>query len=83
MKWITIIEIDNNGKKTKVWAVVKKEDVTGDVRSSLGHIKWFGAWRKYCFFPLEYTVFEWDCLRDIADFCQEETKKYKEIWYKA
>ena len=30
------------------------------------------------FFSIEQTVFEQDCLRDIANFIEEETHKYKE-----
>ena len=39
----------------------------------LGGIKWWGGWRKYCFFPEQATIFEKDCLRDIADFCEAQT----------
>jgi hypothetical protein len=81
MKWIYISERPMDKiRKTKIFLVK-----TLDSDSFLGVIKWYGAWRKYCFFPTPdvQTVYEWICLRDIADFCQEETKKYKEIWYKA
>jgi hypothetical protein len=78
MKWIEFEEIETDAKrKTKIFEVVTKED-----RFGLGIVKWYGAWRKYAFFPAEQTIFEWDCLRDIAEFCQSETKKYKECWPK-
>ena len=54
--------------KTKVWAVVSKHD-----DFLLGYILWFAKWRKYSFTPEPNTVFEQDCLRDIADFCQKQT----------
>jgi len=40
----------------------------------LGSVKWFGRWRRYALFPSMQTVFEATCLREIADFCEEQTK---------
>jgi hypothetical protein len=59
--------------KTKQFEVVAKD---GEV--SLGGISFLGRWRCYCFFPLGGTIFERQCLRDIADFCEQETKKWRE-----
>lgn len=42
----------------------------------LGEIKWYGAWRRYAFFPVDRTVFEWDCKRMIADVCEKMTKDH-------
>ena len=71
-KWTYMKEMPNEGRKTKIFSVRAKEDDT-----FIGLVKWFGAWRKYCFFPIENTVFEQDCLRDIAQFIEEETKRHK------
>jgi hypothetical protein len=71
-KWIYFKEQPSPGRKTKIFTIRSL-----DGNSFLGLVKWYGAWRKYCFFPSEKTVYEWDCLRDIADFCQEQTKEYK------
>ena len=66
-KWIRFIYLANSKSgKTKVWQV---ETASGE---PLGEVKWFARWRKYSFFPLSHTVFEKDCLRDIADFCETE-----------
>jgi len=32
----------------------------------LGEIKWFGAWRKYAFFPNENTIYDKACLETIT-----------------
>lgn len=60
--------------KTKIWRVhgvgVRKEGGGG----ILGHVHWFGRWRKYAFMPRANTVFEKDCLRLIAGFCEQQTK---------
>ena len=71
-KWIKFIEVDEK-PKTKVWSVQTIES-----ELEIGIIKWRPSWRKYCFFPDNETVFEEDCLRDIADFIIEKTKEHKE-----
>jgi hypothetical protein len=70
-KWIDIKEIENPGKKTKRYWVVSKE--TDD---TLGYIQWYGPWRKYCFESLGGIIFEWVCMRDIADFIEKATKEH-------
>ena len=58
--WLRIIEVGSTGK-TWIFNVNAKEG-----GSNLGQIRWFGRWRKYSFFPNAETVFERQCLRDIA-----------------
>ena len=43
----------------------------------LGRIEWFSRWRKYVFAPLPATVFEEDCLREIAAFCAARTREHR------
>lgn len=43
----------------------------------LGEIKWFGAWRKYCFYPQIATVFDYTCLQDLAIVCMEKTAHHR------
>jgi hypothetical protein len=61
-------------KKTGVWRIEA-------IQSSavLGGIKWYPAWRRYCFYPLADTIFDANCLWDIADFCARMTKEQREI----
>ena len=66
-KWIRFDELTPCAA-TKRWAVVPTNG-SGQV----GVVKWYGPWRKYCFFPMIETVFEQVCLRDIANFCENET----------
>ncbi len=49
-------------KKTNVYAVKNRTGVY------LGHIKWFGRWRQYCFEPDHDTVYAPECLFDIMEF---------------
>lgn len=75
--WIIFHLISTTGKTT-VWEVMNKERT-----AILGVIKWYGAWRRYSFFPHQNTIFEKTCLRDIADFCEEETQVHREALKRA
>ncbi len=56
-------------RKTNEWHIHSAN--SGEV---LGEVKWYGAWRQYCFFPHGFdTVFNHACLRDLAEFVQHET----------
>lgn len=71
-KWITFVLLDklDSRRLTDTWRIESK-----DGGFYLGEIKWYSSWRKYCFFPFPTTIFEEDCLRDIAEFCESETRK--------
>jgi len=61
----------------KVWTGGKDFDEEGEQYVELGIIKWWCGWRRYVFFPEEGTFYEPGCLREMADFCEHETKAYK------
>lgn len=58
-------------RKTGVWNVVSMNGV------SLGFVKWHGSWRQFAFFPAHSTLFERECLRAIANFCEIETTVHR------
>lgn len=60
--------------KTEVWWV---KNVRSD--TVLGEIKWYGAWRQYCFFPSGLTVFNRDCLDIINEFITGLMEKRKTV----
>jgi len=68
-KWL---RFDSTGPsatgKTLTWSVRATQD-----NGYLGRVAWFGRWRRYGFWPDEGTVFEQQCLRDIAAFCEHAT----------
>jgi len=74
-KWITF-ESPRPSKsgKTQEWGVVVKDAPA----AYLGTVKWFGRWRRYAFFPERETIFEPTCLRDLAAFCEEQTRAHRE-----
>lgn len=57
--------------KTKRWSVKAKDG------GALGVISWYGPWRKYAFNTNAGCVFEEICLREIAEFCERETKIHR------
>lgn len=59
------------GKKTKVW------EVLGSDNSLIGIVKWYSAWRKYCFFSLNDVILEEICLQEIAQFIKDRTSDHK------
>ncbi len=52
--------------------------VLSEHKEDLGQIRWFGRWRKYCFFPNTGTIYEETCLREIAEFCVTVTKEHRQ-----
>jgi hypothetical protein len=71
-KWVQFTdERPSPSGKTKGWHV----RTTGGVL--LGYIFWRAPWRKYVFAPAADTIYEEDCLRDIADFIDTKTTEHK------
>lgn len=62
-KWIEFIEQLPQTGKTQIFRCYNFEFGT-----FLGWVKWYGAFRKYSFFPEPNIVFETQCLKDIASF---------------
>jgi hypothetical protein len=53
-------------EKTSRWVIVNNES-----EECIGEIKWYSAWRRYCFFTNDGMIFDQSCLRDIIDFIQQ------------
>lgn len=64
MTFLAFTEVRDTGK-TKVWSVDNMED-----RSHLGHVRWYGGWRKYIFEVDQPTIWSADCLADVAEFIE-------------
>lgn len=73
---LKFIEIADSGK-TKKYEVRTIHIALENPESLLGHIYWYGSWRKYCFFPEGNTVFDDRCHKQIDIFmllCKREWK---------
>lgn len=69
----TMVGSDNRPRKTNIYEVLTEDN------TKLGEIRWFGRWRKYCFYPWTQTIYEETCMRDIAQFIEEETLTQRKI----
>jgi hypothetical protein len=71
--WLTFVEAGTSTSgKTRLWAVTAKAD-----GGRLGTVLWWAPWRKYAFVPTGDPVFEEDCLRDVAAFCERQTRDHR------
>lgn len=70
-KWIEFVEVPFTGK-TKRFTV---RSLGGG--GELGTVGFYPRWRKYSFFPNPNTLYESDCMRDIAQFCEEQTQAWR------
>ena len=70
-KWIYFGKLDMPERKTEVWQVISKHG------GFLGGVKWFGRWRTYSFYPEPETIYEDDCLMEIANFIKDLMEKQK------
>jgi len=58
--------------KTGVWQCCNNKS-----GMELGIVKWYPAWRQYCYFPSAYTIYNKGCLEDINTFIESEMNKRK------
>jgi hypothetical protein len=71
-KWIRFREQGSSPSgKTRRWTVLP----THEVGLPLGSVSWYAPWRCYAFSPTlaGASVFERRCLRDIANFLEDQT----------
>lgn len=61
-QFINFVEIEQK-PKTKVWSC--RNNRSG---LDLGVVKWYPAWRQYCYFTLYDAVYNKKCLEDITEF---------------
>lgn len=71
------LSFEDKGKVSK-GAVTNKFAVFNRIdRSFIGWVKFKGQWRQYVFFPLN-CILNRDCLREVANFCEELTTAWRE-----
>jgi hypothetical protein len=74
-KWVSfqLEEPRRRGRKTDLWHVWSLRTPP----AHLGVVYWFGPWRGYAFYPESQTIFEQDCLRDLAEFVESQTVQHR------
>lgn len=71
-KFISFIFIEQK-PKTQVYKCINNSS-----QNELGIIKYYPAWRQYCYFPTIQAVYSKGCLEDINNFI-ESLSNYKEV----
>lgn len=66
-KYITAFDETPDNRKTKIYRLCNSKNEL----IHLGIIKWYGAWRQYCFFSEDNIVFNKECLNDISKFLDQ------------
>jgi hypothetical protein len=56
--------------KTRIWRVLN----VANPMIELGTVKWQAHWRRYAFCPAFLTVYDAGCLREIAEFIEQQMK---------
>lgn len=59
-EYLNFEEDDHYEGKTKRIVITSKKHL-----EILGEIKWYGPWRQYAFYPLENTIWNKQCMKDI------------------
>lgn len=54
-------------------------DVNTRDGTPLGEVRWFTSWRRYVFIPRSGSLYEQDCLRVLAEFCERQTNLNKQF----
>jgi hypothetical protein len=75
-KWIKFEQVLEE-RKTKTWIV---RTIEGS--AALGVVRWHSPWRRYAFFPVPETLYENQCLNDLATFLEDRTREQRETWKK-
>lgn len=71
-KYLHFIPYQDKGKKTKSMIV------TNRVGNSLGRITFYGRWRQFVYWPTNGTGLNKDCMREIANKCEQMTQEWRE-----
>jgi hypothetical protein len=71
-KYFSISQKYLANRKTPIYEIYSKLSNT-----LIGEIKWYGAWRQFCFFPVENTVWDTKCLTSLTNYIQAINCKYK------
>lgn len=45
----------------------------------MGSIRWFAAWRRYVFYPVNSVLFDCGCLREIAEHLEHMMTAHKSV----
>jgi len=70
-KYFLVSEEIVEGRKTPILHIHSNEGYY------LGDIKWYGAWRKFCFYPVSDTIWDDKCLLELLNFLEQYNKEWR------
>ena len=70
-KYFLVSEEIVEGRKTPILHIHSNEGYY------LGDIKWYGAWRKFCFYPVSDTIWDDKCLSELLNFLEQYNKEWR------
>jgi len=75
MSFIKFAEVKDSKRKTKQFCIMN----TTNMPCVLGYISFYPQWRKFVFFPNKeiITLFDDSCLREIANFCEDQSREWR------
>jgi hypothetical protein len=73
-RYIHFVLEDNGKRRTQVWACLNNKS-----NAELGIVKWYSAWRQYCYFPERPAIYSDGCLHDVASFVASLNDKYRSV----
>ena len=71
MESFIVFKPEKGGGKLMMYNCVKKDG------HNIGVIRWYGAWRKYCFFSI-LGIYDNKCLVEIVDFMNKLNKEWRD-----
>ena len=60
--------------KTRIWRIYNFHH-----NQVVGWIRWYGGFRRYCFYTEEAAIYDNDCLRLVADKLDEVNARHREM----
>lgn len=73
----------NKNLKRKTPIYIVRKDSSSSMAERLGLIKWYGAFRQFCFYPDNKTIWSKSCNELINNFLDKVNKRYRKKWRKA
>ena len=60
-----------NNRKTPIIHIENLQNIP------LGQVKWYGAWRKFCFYAYDNSIWDSQCLQDIIKLMDKYNNEWK------
>lgn len=59
-------------RKTLIYNIINNNNL------KIGQIRWYGPWRKFCFYPDSDTIWDNKCLQDVLNIINDYNSKWRQ-----